>query len=404
MSEPHDGRWYYVRDRQKVGPVDLVQLQHLALTGSLQTTDMVLQDGAKHWVTAGTIPGLFGAPAVPPGLPATPTTPGVKPVPESVEHAAVKPTLAASSDSETRPSPQATPPPLPSLGSVKPALRPLVGLLTPRTLPWIVAGVATVLAVVVSVVLAVRTGGGDKKEDQREQQQAGSHHKEMQQEPARVKQQDNTVGQPTERVERPTKPADTVPNPTKPPSVTDEDAKILDELFKAAKAANVTQFLKDMSDAEKSAVRSYVEMTFLSPRTGKGVPDYFINNELKGGYSFSALSTGMWGHFHFLGIGVKVKQIINDHEIIAQDALGVCPGFCIDGISTENLVDDETLGIEHLVFVIAGTKTYKTPTGKWTVRRFVTLSVKRIKALVTDERTGKEYPESIAQIMEMTKK
>ena len=72
-----DAPWYYVKDRKKVGPVDLAQLRHLASAGSLQTTDMVLQDGAQRWVTLGSIAGLFGTTAsqaalrLPPPLPVT---------------------------------------------------------------------------------------------------------------------------------------------------------------------------------------------------------------------------------------------------------------------------------------------------------------------------------------------
>src|SRR5208337_4663987 len=53
--------WFYAKNRQKLGPVSLTHLQQSATSGDLQTSDMVLQDGAKQWVKAGTIPQLFPA-------------------------------------------------------------------------------------------------------------------------------------------------------------------------------------------------------------------------------------------------------------------------------------------------------------------------------------------------------
>ncbi len=58
--------WFYVKDRQKLGPVSLDHLCQLAASGWLQPTDMVLQDGTPKWVAAGTVPELFSvADAVP---------------------------------------------------------------------------------------------------------------------------------------------------------------------------------------------------------------------------------------------------------------------------------------------------------------------------------------------------
>jgi len=51
--------WYYAKNRQKIGPVCLTNLQQLAVSGELQPSDMVLQDETKKWVTAGTISELF---------------------------------------------------------------------------------------------------------------------------------------------------------------------------------------------------------------------------------------------------------------------------------------------------------------------------------------------------------
>lgn len=67
--------WYYVQDRKKVGPVLLAQLQELARSGRLQPSDMVLQDGAKQWVPAHSVNGLFSDAASPVGTPVSGTTP-----------------------------------------------------------------------------------------------------------------------------------------------------------------------------------------------------------------------------------------------------------------------------------------------------------------------------------------
>src|SRR5262245_52007631 len=51
--------WYYVRDRQKVGPVSWPQLRDLAAQGQLRPEDMVLRDGAVRWAPAAAVAGLF---------------------------------------------------------------------------------------------------------------------------------------------------------------------------------------------------------------------------------------------------------------------------------------------------------------------------------------------------------
>jgi uncharacterized protein DUF4339 len=56
VNEP---AWFYAKNRQKIGPVSLSELRQLLTSSELQTSDMVLQEGAKQWVTAGSIPDLF---------------------------------------------------------------------------------------------------------------------------------------------------------------------------------------------------------------------------------------------------------------------------------------------------------------------------------------------------------
>ena len=47
--------WFYVSNKQKVGPVPLAQLQQLATSGELRPTDMLLPHGAARWGTAATV-------------------------------------------------------------------------------------------------------------------------------------------------------------------------------------------------------------------------------------------------------------------------------------------------------------------------------------------------------------
>jgi WD40 repeat protein/serine/threonine protein kinase/tetratricopeptide (TPR) repeat protein len=53
--------WYYARDRRRVGPVSLQQLRELAAAGELWPEDMLLPEGARQWIAADSVPGLFSA-------------------------------------------------------------------------------------------------------------------------------------------------------------------------------------------------------------------------------------------------------------------------------------------------------------------------------------------------------
>ena len=46
---PSEARWYYARDHKKVGPLTWEQLRHLAATGLLTPSDMLLRDGESEW-------------------------------------------------------------------------------------------------------------------------------------------------------------------------------------------------------------------------------------------------------------------------------------------------------------------------------------------------------------------
>ncbi len=59
-------RWYFSRDKKKHGPYSWKQLVELASRGDLLPNDLVLQEGAKQWRSAESVPNLI-APAPPKG-------------------------------------------------------------------------------------------------------------------------------------------------------------------------------------------------------------------------------------------------------------------------------------------------------------------------------------------------
>ncbi len=52
-------RWYWKRNGQKTGPLSSGQLRQLVAKGQLQQADMLLQEGTRQWVQAGSVKGLF---------------------------------------------------------------------------------------------------------------------------------------------------------------------------------------------------------------------------------------------------------------------------------------------------------------------------------------------------------
>src|SRR5207244_2303976 len=55
-------RWFYARDRSKVGPLSLAELREMLSRGELQPTDMVLAEGQQRWSAVREVPGLVSAP------------------------------------------------------------------------------------------------------------------------------------------------------------------------------------------------------------------------------------------------------------------------------------------------------------------------------------------------------
>ncbi len=73
-------RWFYARAKKKYGPYTWQQLVSLAQNGELCADDMLLQEGAKQWVRAGSLPALFAGIAPPAKLASpTPTPAPAKP-------------------------------------------------------------------------------------------------------------------------------------------------------------------------------------------------------------------------------------------------------------------------------------------------------------------------------------
>jgi uncharacterized protein YkwD len=59
LPNPSAARWFYARAKKKYGPYTWQQLLTLAQRGDLHGDDMLLQEGTKQWVRAGTLSALF---------------------------------------------------------------------------------------------------------------------------------------------------------------------------------------------------------------------------------------------------------------------------------------------------------------------------------------------------------
>lgn len=75
--------WFYVKDKQKKGPIAFAQLRELVLHGQIGRADMVLQGGTTKWAAAETVAGLF--PEAPAEGPADPPPPDLEVFAEAAE-------------------------------------------------------------------------------------------------------------------------------------------------------------------------------------------------------------------------------------------------------------------------------------------------------------------------------
>lgn len=57
--------WYHLVHGKQFGPYSFKGLRERVQMGVLHPDDEVLRDGAKDWVEAGTVPGLFAAEGLP---------------------------------------------------------------------------------------------------------------------------------------------------------------------------------------------------------------------------------------------------------------------------------------------------------------------------------------------------
>ncbi len=66
-----DGEWHYARDGQRLGPISILKLKELAVSGTLGPGDLVWKPGMPDWVPAGQVRGLIERNSPPPLPPAT---------------------------------------------------------------------------------------------------------------------------------------------------------------------------------------------------------------------------------------------------------------------------------------------------------------------------------------------
>jgi len=54
-----DAQWFYTAGEKQAGPVPSFELRELALSGQLRPTDLVFKEGARDWIPARDVAGLF---------------------------------------------------------------------------------------------------------------------------------------------------------------------------------------------------------------------------------------------------------------------------------------------------------------------------------------------------------
>lgn len=71
-------RWFFVADKQKVGPVSFAKLKEFVAIGKLKPSDMVMQENGTQWQPVKGIPGLLPEISATPKPPPPPPEPSVK--------------------------------------------------------------------------------------------------------------------------------------------------------------------------------------------------------------------------------------------------------------------------------------------------------------------------------------
>lgn len=62
---PSTNSWYYAKAGKTLGPVSFDQIKELALRGDILAEDVVLNEAAKLWIAANTVPGIAFRPVIP---------------------------------------------------------------------------------------------------------------------------------------------------------------------------------------------------------------------------------------------------------------------------------------------------------------------------------------------------
>src|SRR6266542_3574798 len=142
-------QWYYEANGQQMGPVEMAELQRLAVSGQLQPTDLVWKVGMHQWAPAGTTRGLFPGAQGRPDLP-LPSAP--EPLPRT---AAPQPVPAAGTSPGGRP---VAPRPVGSR-SPKPAPKPAGMSPGAKVAIWASVTVSVLVVVIIVIVVIVSTRG-----------------------------------------------------------------------------------------------------------------------------------------------------------------------------------------------------------------------------------------------------
>lgn len=78
--------WRYIRDGQKLGPIDITELRDMLKSGLLSQDTLVCKEGTENWASAHTFSELTGTPSFEGGLPPRMDVPpvGVRSVPSQI--------------------------------------------------------------------------------------------------------------------------------------------------------------------------------------------------------------------------------------------------------------------------------------------------------------------------------
>lgn len=196
--------WHYKRQGEQFGPFSDQQLKQLAVSGKLQPSDMVQQEGSAEWVPANRLKGLFPTSVASPlatdaplpesqsPLPPEDDSDEPPPIPNVIDAADEPPPIPATADSTDEPppipatagssdepppipvaaDPSDEPPPIPWPTESAPEHATLAGTtqapLAPRRRPWKIPAAIATAVVLLGVGVVIATSGWGNKEVARE--------------------------------------------------------------------------------------------------------------------------------------------------------------------------------------------------------------------------------------------